>query len=112
MRNALGSGLIYKQLSQYEGEKRAYEKLWSTSEAGGPQPHLYARIQQAEGARRPEPNEDFLCAVCKIRKKNFRLVRCHVTGMGERVKNMRGHYVKACESCAEALGTKLERRAS
>ncbi len=65
---------------------------------------LRPAIKQA-GARAREPNKDFMCEVCKTRKRNFKLVRVKamLAMLGARVPGMRGHYIRACESCAESL---------
>jgi len=69
---------------------------------------LAPRIKQM-GARMREPNADFLCEVCKTRKRNFKLVRVKagLAMLGKRVPGMRGHYISACESCAESLTRKV-----
>jgi hypothetical protein len=101
-------GYQLKRLSEYQGQKNAYEKLWSVSEPDGPHPKLF-KMAQAAPKKARAPATDWLCQVCKTRKRNFKLVRCHVSGLGERIPGMKGHYIRACESCAASLGVQLPR---
>jgi len=92
-----GSRFITKALSQYEGEKRL-DKM-SERVAEGDISKQIATFKK----ERPDPVTEYMCDVCKTPKRSFKLVRTHLKGMGFRVKNLRGWYIRACEPCANAI---------
>ena len=95
-----------KRLSEYQGQKNAYEKLWSVTEPDGPHPKLF-KLAQGMPKKARAPASDWLCQICRRRKRNFKLVRTRISGMGDRVPGMQGRYIKACETCAETLNIQM-----
>lgn len=107
---------LRKRISEYEGQKWIHEQAESIAE-GEIARKLTQRISGPNGSwvnaapikGRRKPAVDWLCDVCKRRKRSTKIVRVRVSHPGtKRIKGpdgvqWPGWYLQACYPCADAL---------